>query len=102
MRPDNQTSLVLSIRLFLGEGAPLSSIFDGLKTMGQAYVPCVLLVLAGSLAQGLEGCVPAWRIIIVFDEVRHTYTHHTTHKRNNNDDKQRAGSTPPSCAARAS
>lgn len=44
-------------RLFLGEGAPLSSIFDGLKTMGQAYVPCVLLVLAGSLAQGLEGCV---------------------------------------------
>lgn len=42
-------------RLFLGEGAPLSSLFDGLKVMGQAYVPCVLLVLAGSLAQGLEG-----------------------------------------------
>lgn len=42
-------------RLFLGEGAPLSSLFEALRTMGQAYVPCVLLVLAGSLAQGLEG-----------------------------------------------
>lgn len=42
-------------RLFLGEGAPLSSLFEALRTMGAAYVPCVLLVLAGSLAQGLEG-----------------------------------------------
>jgi predicted permease len=49
------TALCTHHRLFLGEGAPLSSLFDALRTMGAAYVPCVLLVLAGSLAQGLEG-----------------------------------------------
>lgn len=41
--------------LFVGEGAPLLSLFDAMRTMGSAYVPCVLLVLAGSLAEGLEG-----------------------------------------------
>ena len=88
-------------RLFLGEGAPLSSIFDGLKTMGQAYVPCVLLVLAGSLAQGLEGCVRGESSSYSRSDPRYKYTHQTTHIRNNNDNHH-AGSTPLSCAARAS
>jgi len=37
--------------LFFGPAAPLASLFDALRTMGSAYLPTVLLVLAGSLAQ---------------------------------------------------
>ena len=35
--------------------APLSPLFNSLRTMGGAYVPAVLLVLAGSLSKGLQG-----------------------------------------------
>jgi len=51
-------------RLFLGDGAPLSSVFAALRTMGSAYVPCVLLVLSGSLAQvRRQKRDPKWRDI---------------------------------------
>lgn len=40
--------------LFFGPAAPLASLFDALRTMGSAYLPTVLLVLAGSLAKGFE------------------------------------------------
>lgn len=46
-----KTKYTNNTRLFLGDGAPLSSVFAALRTMGSAYVPCVLLVLSGSLAQ---------------------------------------------------
>jgi hypothetical protein len=39
---------------FIGPTAPLACLFDALRTMGSAYLPTVLLVLAGSLAQGLK------------------------------------------------
>jgi X-X-X-Leu-X-X-Gly heptad repeat protein len=40
--------------LFLSKGAPLGPLFEALRTLGAAYLPTVLLVLAGSLAQGLK------------------------------------------------
>lgn len=40
--------------LFIGPTAPMACLFDALRTMGSAYLPTVLLVLAGSLAQGLK------------------------------------------------
>lgn len=40
--------------LFIGAAAPFACLFDALRTMGSAYLPTVLLVLAGSLAQGLK------------------------------------------------
>ena len=40
--------------------APLGPLFDSLRTLGSAYVPCVLLVLAGSLAQGLGNINLSW------------------------------------------
>ena len=39
----------------ISRSAPLSPLFDSFRTMGAAYVPAVLLVLAGSLSQGLRG-----------------------------------------------
>jgi len=39
---------------FFGPTAPLAALFDALRTMGSAYLPTVLLVLAGSLAQGFK------------------------------------------------
>lgn len=40
--------------LFIGPAAPLACLFDALRTMGSAYLPTVLLVLSGALAQGLK------------------------------------------------
>jgi auxin efflux carrier family protein len=42
-------------RLFLGKQAPLGILTNGLETMGKAYSPVALLVLAGSLAMPIEG-----------------------------------------------
>jgi len=40
--------------LIVDANAPFLPLFEGLKTLGTAYLPTVLLVLAGSLAQGIS------------------------------------------------
>ncbi|KAA8491501.1 Protein PIN-LIKES 1 [Porphyridium purpureum] len=40
-------------RAFLADGAPLGILFESLSGLGAAYVPCAVLVLAGSLASNV-------------------------------------------------
>lgn len=47
-------SLPFFRNLLMAPNAPLLPVFESLKTLGTAYLPAVLLVLAGSLAQGLK------------------------------------------------
>lgn len=54
---------ILKRQLF-GNSPPLLFVAQSLETMGAAMIPCMMLVLGGSLAEGPEAAVLPARVII--------------------------------------
>lgn len=53
-------------RLLIGDGAPLQLIYNSLNLLGEATIPCIILILGGNLTQSSrDGKVPSRLLIMV-------------------------------------
>lgn len=57
--------------LIIGDGAPLQVIQDSVKLLGDATIPCIILILGGNLTQGLRKAKVTPMVVITIICVRY-------------------------------